>query len=856
MNKPASSTSPAPSSALVALMRGVGKMLAVFQYIFATAALVVLICCAVPYVRKAMQPVPQTLPPTMEEVNWHDPQSSSYCLACHKQVGLAIGGTEVERGHSQNVPLASQQIEAVHDMGTDAGPGDTLICMSCHQLERNTDNPHMLADTVKDSQLCQRCHPGHYARGTPHDLRISAPDEQNRIGQTVEEGGPCSACHLSHQHARRIERSPRDPDGYCIPCHSAYGIASEHARLTMDHPESHCGECHDPHDMSNGEFLAQPIGELCISCHEGYGSGIGGGMHPLGPMDKPVPEELIAAGAHTMGNPQQLTCIVCHDTHEAKHNALLHMTPDENRLCLTCHEDKLLANGGESILPKHGQQPVLNDEQQAVVKRWGNSVGPNGELLCVSCHGPHNAHADTKLLSFAPKYGETCSACHPQHEGVAGSPHDLRVKFPDLANSAGLTPDAGVCSPCHMAHQFPRERVATPGDPGGQCVTCHREGDCGETRLTGGADHPDTACIECHDPHNRENEYFLVAPPNELCRKCHEQQYNLAGGPHDVSRNPDVWQDDAVAAGGPCLSCHVPHGGERPDLFRYRTPTGFGNHDGVCLACHEEEGWDENSNLAAIHPREIKPEHSQVDLALVPVDAHGDRRMGCRTCHDPHGGDHPVHLARVKENETTEQLCLHCHTEKRLIRFTGHSPESLSNAGYKVDSCKPCHAMHASPGGSWGELLSPRFLLEYCKAEGDDPAKCLPCLACHMAEGPAPKRTFTQHPEVLTMNVFDPLAPGYMPLFMADGRVDPQGQVTCRTCHISHGRSELLTLMEQNRELTAEQREALKAQVRPFFAPNVCTTCHGPQARTLFLYFHEPARRPEPVILESKDSRS
>jgi hypothetical protein len=67
--------------------------------------------------------------------------------------------------------------------------------------------------------LCQRCHPGHYAQGTPHDLRQSAPQEQNRLGQTVAQGGPCSACHLSHRYAREIIPSPLDPDGYCITCH-------------------------------------------------------------------------------------------------------------------------------------------------------------------------------------------------------------------------------------------------------------------------------------------------------------------------------------------------------------------------------------------------------------------------------------------------------------------------------------------------------------------------------------------------------------------------------------------------------------------------------------------------------------
>ncbi len=790
---------------------------------------------------------PIVLPSTMENVDWRDPDSSKYCLACHGQVGRAADTLAVRRGHSQNVALNSEQLQAVDELGAVAGPRGTLVCMSCHQLDQDGEHPLMLADTLDNSALCQRCHPGHYARGTPHDLRVSAPNETNRLGQTVAEGGPCSACHLAHGFAREIMRSELDPDGYCLPCHSAYHVAQDQPRATMQHPVSRCLECHDPHDASHGEFLAKDVGALCRDCHDAYAAGPAGGMHPVGRTSGAVPVSLASAGAHPSGQDHDLTCVVCHDPHEAPHRQLLRITPDTNTLCLTCHEDKLLANTHDGVLPRHGQQPKLDDQQRAVVESWGNPVGPESELLCISCHGVHSAEPNTQVLSFKPKYGETCSACHPHHEGVTGSPHDLRINFADLPNTAGLLPiEAGVCSPCHMAHQFPQERVATAGDPAGQCVACHREGACGQAKVTGGVDHPNTICSDCHDPHVREFGHFLKADPTELCAQCHADSHRIIGGPHDVRINPSAWPAEAVAAGGPCLSCHVPHGGDRADLFRFRTPTGFGNHDGVCLTCHQDAGWGLQSDIAAIHPRKVDAAHAEghVDLSLVPTDIHGDKRIGCRTCHDPHGGGKPEHLARVTPDRDTTQLCLDCHVEKRLIRFTGHSPASLDAAGYTTDSCKPCHAMHARPDGSYGKLLSPRFLLEI--REIDDPnlaADGVPCQVCHTAGGHAPTRSFTQHPEVVTMNIVPEDDPSYMPLFAADGHVDPQGQITCRTCHISHGRVELLELVERQAEMSAAQRSALKAQVRPFVAPNICTTCHGPDARAHFARFHQPARR-------------
>ena len=818
---------------------------AIFTAINVLAVALILIALGyaiVPFVRAVSKPKPVEMPKAMVEVDWHAPESSEFCLACHRQLSPAVAGLDVERGHSHNVPLNDAQIQAVHAMGTVVGPGSTLVCMSCHKLGQQ-NSPAMLADTLQGSRLCQQCHPGHYAQGTPHDLRVSAPDTTNRLNQTVAQGGPCSACHLSHSYARPIESSPLDPEGYCLPCHSKYGVAGGHARTTMDHPESRCRECHDPHDAANGEFLSEPIETLCLKCHEEYGGGVAGGTHPLGSMEKPVPQELIDAGANTMGNPMELTCVVCHDTHEAEHRSLLHLTPDANRLCLACHEEKLLSQSHAGVLPKHGQQPILNEQQRAVVASWGNPVGPNGELLCISCHRVHDAMPNTELLTFVPQYGDTCVACHPAEQTVFGTVHDLCTNFPDLPNTAGMTPiKAGACSACHLSHGFPRERAISDADPGGQCNTCHQPDSCAADKLAGEPSHPDTACIDCHDPHTRTTQNFLRSDETTLCVSCHADVATLNGGPHDITLKPSAWPADTLTTTGKCLPCHRPHGGDGPGLFR-KVPTIPSNSaDDNCLACHPNEGWDKNSTLAAIHPIELSADqHPASSLLIRTTD--GVERIGCRTCHNPHGGAHPKNLARVAPDEPSEALCLSCHVEKDLIRLTGHSLISLQKAGFEIDSCKPCHAMHATSEGAWGELLSPRFLMDQCVSAGTDIGACVPCEACHRPDGPAPVRAVASHPEVLTMNVFQPEDAGYLPLFDKAGHVDPQGQITCRTCHVSHGRLDLLQRLEDRESLDDTERHQLKTQIRPFVPSNLCTTCHGDDARKLFLYFHDPERR-------------
>ncbi len=847
-NQPDTSDQPFPVARIAAgWTRPLSRFVVAIHAVLVAATVVSVTYASVLFLRAAWRYQPPRLPATMEQVDWSSPESSEYCLACHKPVGPAMAGLDVEHGHPQNVSLDDSQIQAVADMGTIAGPKGTLICMSCHILCEQPAGAYMLADTLANGRFCERCHPGHYARGTPHDLRTSAPTECNRLDQTAAEGGPCSTCHLAHRYARDFEPCTHDPDGRCTTCHEIHRCAEKHARPTMEHPEARCLECHDPHDMSHGEFLKGPIAELCITCHDEYAGGAAVGMHPLGTMDRVVPQELIEAGAQVQSGSRELTCAVCHSTHAADHQPLLMLDPDSNRLCLACHEDKYGETSHGGATPRHGQSPILTAEQREVIDDWEARVGPNGELLCVSCHRVHDAKSKVALLTFQPKYGETCSACHPHHDDLFGTSHDLRTNFPDEKNLADMTPsEHGACSACHLAHGFARQTTAAPGDPSGQCVSCHQADQCGQARLVEGTDHPDTKCTDCHNPHERRFGNYLALAEPDLCVECHAEQARLVGGPHDRTTNAVAWPDSAPTAQGLCLPCHLPHGGERADLFRLRGPNPVGNHDDVCLVCHADVAWNTPTGLAAIHPCEVSPTQNKVELALVPKDDEGNMRIGCRTCHDPHGGPNPIHLARVSPDQPTESLCIHCHAEKKYIKHTGHSAESLMRFGFDVDSCKPCHAMHANPDGTWGQMLSPRFLMESCEAVTEQGAACVPCLACHHAQGPAPVREVATHPQKEMWNIIAPDAPGYLPLFNAAGHVDPQGMVVCRTCHLSHGRLDLLQRVAEKQPLSHAEHSAIRTQLRPFIAPNICTECHGLEARLRFLFFHDPERRAFP----------
>jgi predicted CXXCH cytochrome family protein len=648
-----------------------------------------------------------------------------------------------------------------------------FACVDCHQ---------------KDS--CLRCH----EEGREHVQRKRTLEEHHQ---------PCSACHLfdrqegCHYCHRREGEPPARPfdhantgwplgpyheDKDCRDCHTQLPFASLsgacnscHSVHALDQYASgrDCIDCHNPHEAWYGYIRTAADADLCLRCHVEFGAGPAAGMHPLGRMDVPVPQELIDAGAQVGSDPCEVTCVVCHSTSTAR------------------------------------LEPVLADT------------------------------ADPDAL---------CEACHPEQASVVGTAHDLRTRFPEpIRLTGGAQPRVGACSPCHQAHGLMRTSAPAPGDAPGRCTACHRTGGCAQSSLPGEVMHPDTVCSDCHDPHERGQPAFLTRPTPELCAECHEEQFTIVGGPHDRRTNPGAWPERASDAGGLCLPCHLAHGGQRPDLYRFGSAEHDSYHDDACLSCHPKAGWNADSPIAIIHPHEISPDQHKVELALVPKDDQGNMRMGCRTCHNPHGGPDPVHLARVEPDQPTEELCLHCHVDQKHVLLSGHSWANLSKLGYDVDSCKPCHAMHAERDGAWGQMLSPRFLMENCEYVAEGIEGCVPCLACHHTGGPAPLRDVFTHPEVALTNIIPRTAEGFLPLFDAQGHVDPQGQVVCRTCHLAHGwvpPGEDPRAVIKN--LTPEEQRARRFALRPFEPPNVCTECHGAQGRWAFLFFHDPERRKGP----------
>ncbi len=170
------------------------------------------------------------------------------------------------------------------------------------------------------------------------------------------------------------------------------------------------------------------------------------------------------------------------------------------------------------------------------------------------------------------------------------------------------------------------------------CDTCHGDG----------ALHSKTSKIE-----------DIVNPPrlpaaqaSEMCLKCHARDQTHAdwrGSQHDRK---------AIS----CVSCHNEHHPKsREKLLAKRTDME------LCLSCHQDK----------------RKATLQRSTHLFRTE-HRDVKLGCASCHNPHGGEGRSMLAA----SSTNQLCYSCHAEKRGPFLWEHAPGR--------SDCNTCHVPHGS----------------------------------------------------------------------------------------------------------------------------------------------------------------
>ncbi|MBN2563189.1 MAG: hypothetical protein JXQ75_19880 [Phycisphaerae bacterium] len=321
--------------------------------------------------------------------------------------------------------------------------------------------------------------------------------------------------------------------------------------------------------------------------------------------------------------------------------------------------------------------------------------GKTASAICAACH-----KTQAKLSGTGHAMDDGCLACHQPHG--SDSPTDLWT--------AGLDEDAekgsAACLSCHDNPgwgSWPRwELSKEQGAAGGRMTLVPR---------TEPMDVHQFECNECHNPHAAApNGKLLADGPNEdpaqLCLNCHDEGLaRLAYTYHSPSRLSPSARGATL-----CGSCHVAHAHGEDSATTSRalnipaTMAGaFSVSDLTCLACHATDPVAGRAAMNYVHPalpmvNRQKPDspgfYPLIDKAGKPGPT---GRVGCVTCHLPHGRSVDVddlsdddkvpsraHLppaVPLVRRYAEPNVCSDCHRDDALERFLYfHKPQRLPRA--------------------------------------------------------------------------------------------------------------------------------------------------------------------------------
>ena len=255
---------------------------------------------------------------------------------------------------------------------------------------------------------------------------------------------------------------------------------------------------------------------------------------------------------------------------------------------------------------------------------------------------------------------------------------------------------------------------------------------------------------------------------NEACRQCHKEEFRKFGTTKMGRRFLHQPQDQREALA--CENCHGPaaahvdSGGKKNTggliSFMKGDRTPVEQRTAMCLSCHEKNSrlfWEGSAHEARdvtctnchhVHEN-LSPRHqlAKADEIQTCGQCHAEKRaqqlrlsrhpllegkMGCTSCHNPHGTVTPQLLKENSVNET----CYTCHAEKRGPFLWEHAPVT--------ESCTNCHQPHGSNHEAMLKVTKPR-LCQQCHIEtrhptrpyGNDPASKKfvlgrACNSCHV----------------------------------------------------------------------------------------------------------------------------
>ncbi|MDA8160376.1 MAG: hypothetical protein M0T76_06625 [Desulfobacteraceae bacterium] len=395
----------------------------------------------------------------------HGPFAKGLCLDCHNPHGSPNKDmTKKARAalcftcHSDDAGMASSD-KVVH---FPVKQGDCLLCHEQHQ----SDQPfHLKGKSVVE--LCGRCHEKTLIKFT----YMHAPFKE----------GDCIACHSPHvsKYKRLLNEQG---SALCLNCHKER--EEEFKRRYVHEPvKKDCTICHDPHGSEapdhlrtpldkSGRYIkyAQPVKELCLSCHRKLNPDIANEIEHAKVQHKPVAEG---------------KCTICHTPHSTNFKKQLRTSLED--ACFGCHKKLAQQIKGSKYL--HG--PVRTDD-------------------CAQCHLVHGSELP-KLLraNFSLNYTEDfslqkyalCFNCH--NSKVITDPNGLETGFrngnENLHYKHVNRKDGRTCMTCHEIHASNQPKHIRTTIPMGKNYTINLQ--YTKTATGGGC------VVGCHKPRNYDREH-------------------------------------------------------------------------------------------------------------------------------------------------------------------------------------------------------------------------------------------------------------------------------------------------------------------------------------------------------------
>lgn len=380
---------------------------------------------------------------------------------------------------------------------------------------------------------------------------------------------------------------------------------------------------------------------------------------------------------------------------------------EQNDLCLSCHDHKLIANDVRKRKGYHGRlrgeacshchtdhkgrnKKIVIINERTFNHKWtdfplrGKHASPR--IKCKSCHKPGKKFRQAPGTCYAchrkddkhkGRFGKSCDNCHNERDWKQVRFDHSKTDYPLI----GKHRDA-KCKSCHKN----KDHKKTPK----KCYSCHRKDD----------DHKGyfgSKCDSCHSPrgwdrssfnHRQESGFALLGKHRRIkCTSCHKappKKQKMGETCYDCHRTDDVHKGKQ---GRRCEQCHDEQSWKNA-LFDHGL-TGFpllGKHASPkvkCKSCHKSKTFRlKSSRCVACHRRD---------------DEHKGRLGAyCETCHIARSWklwtfDHNKQTDFRLTGKHRGLKCTVCHTEPvKTVRLSG--------------TCYDCHEQDDIHDGDFGRF--------------------------------------------------------------------------------------------------------------------------------------------------------